>query len=301
MATQVLITGGSGLVGQRLSQMLLERGYGVSWLSRQAAQKGKVKTYRWDVQRQYIDPEALQNVQYIVHLAGAGVADGRWTEERKKLILESRTQSTRLLANALQKQAHSVRAFVGASAIGLYGAHTGNVLVGEGFPPANDFLAQVVRQWEAETDRIADRLRTVKIRIGVVLSAQGGALPQMALPVRLFAGAPLGSGKQWVSWIHIDDLCRMFIKAIEDEQMHGAYNGVAPQPLTNQQLTRAIGQVLHRPVWPLHVPAFALNLALGEMATVVLGGSRVSSKKIEEAGFAFQFPDAMSALNNLIG
>jgi len=300
MAQNVLITGGTGLVGQRLAELLRQKGYTISLLSREKRPQVGASVYQWDA-KQRIDPEAIATADHIVHLAGAGVAEKRWTTARKKIILESRTLSTRLLALQLAQVPNQVRSFVSASAIGLYGLDTGDRWLDENAPPSADFLANVVRDWEAEVDHIAELgYRTVKIRIGIVLSANGGALEKMAQPIRLFTGAPLGSGRQWMSWIHLDDLCRILILAIEEATMRGSYNGVGPHPATNETLTRAIAEVLHRPVLPLNVPNFALHLLLGEMAAIVTGGNRVSAQKLVATGFQFQYPDLMAALRNLL-
>ena len=303
MSKNVLITGGSGMVGTRLSELLLEQGYTVSHLSRSPGDDSSpVIIYLWDIKQQYINPAALPQADYIVHLAGAGVADQRWTEKRKQVILDSRVQSTHLLHDAIVKQDPStIKAFVSASAIGIYGVDTGDTWLTEDSPAANDFLADVVVQWEAAVDTIqALGIRTVKYRIGIVLSDQGGALSPIAQTVRWGVGAPLGSGQQYMSWIHIDDLCRLFIYALEHDTLAGTYNAVGPQPITNRQLTQATAQALHRPLWLPNVPPFALKLALGELSSAVLGGSRVSSQKIEDAGFRHKFNKIEVALADLL-
>lgn len=296
----ILITGGSGLIGTALTELLLSRGYSVSHLSRSKGQPGKVNSYRWDIGRQEIDPEAIRNANAIVHLAGANLGEKRWTEQRKKEILESRTRSTRLLHDALKKLPNTVDTFVTASAVGYYGTDNEKVFT-ETDPPGKDFLADVTRQWENEADRIAHPgLRVVKLRTGVVLSPAGGALEKMALPVKFFAGAPLGSGRQFVSWIHIMDLCSIYVKALEDESLQGIYNAVAPEVVTNREFTRAIGKALNRPVFLPPVPAFALKMVLGEMAGMVLEGACVSGERIQRAGYTFQYPVLKQALADLL-
>ena len=291
------------MVGTRLSELLLEQGYTVSHLSRSPGDDASpITTYLWDIQQKYINPEAIPRADYIVHLAGAGVADQRWTDQRKQVILNSRIESTRLLHDTLAEQGSSnVKAFVSASAIGVYGTDTGDTLLTEESPAARDFLAEVVVQWEAAVDTIqALGIRTVKHRIGIVLSNQGGALSPVARTVRWGVGAPLGSGEQYMSWIHIDDLCRLFIHALENDSLAGVYNAVGPQPVTNRELTQATARVLHRPLWLPNVPAFALKAALGELSSVVLGGNRVSSQKIEDAGFEHKFNKIEVALADLL-
>lgn len=303
MSNHVLITGGSGLVGSRLTELLRAQDYTVSHLSRSPAKPSStVPTYQWDIKKQSIDPQALADADYVVHLAGAGVADQRWTNERKQVILNSRTESTKLLRDAIAQAGPStIKAFVSASAIGIYGADTGDVLLTEESPPADDFLANVVVDWETAVDTIeALGVRTVKCRIGIVLSPDSGALPPIARTVRWGVGAPLGSGEQYLSWIHIDDLCRLFIYALENNKVAGVYNAVGPQPVTNQQLTQAVARVMRRPLWLPNVPGFALKLALGELASAVLGGNRVSSRKIEDAGFRYKFDKLEVALADLL-
>jgi uncharacterized protein len=300
---KVVITGGSGLVGKHLTLLLQQSGYEVCWLSRTAAPATphRPKAYRWSVEEGYIDPEAITTADYIVHLAGAGVAEKRWTPQRKEEILKSRTDSTRLLAHYLGETPHTVKAVVMASAIGLYGFDTGEALIDESQSPATDFLASVVHAWEHEAQAIeALGIRLVRLRIGIVLSDKGGALVELARPVRWGAGAALGTGKQWMSWVHIDDLCQMFIYALQEESLRGAYNAVAPQPLTNRDFTQEVAKVLGRPLLLPAVPAFAMRLLLGEMAQIVLGGNKISSSKIEKAGYKFQFTSAAKALRDLL-
>lgn len=297
---RILITGASGLIGKTLTQALLGKGYDVRHLSRNKKNEG-IPTYIWDVQSGMIDQEALKGSDVIIHLAGENVASQRWTAQRKKEILESRTRSTRLLFNALKSTNHAVSTFVSASAVGYYGFQGDHVFF-ESHPPGNDFLAKVVKAWEDEAVHIESLgVRTVRLRIGVVLSNKGGALVPIVKSVKAMVGAPLGTGSQWMSWIHIDDLCEMFIKAIEDPNMAGAYNAVAPNPVTNRTLTQAVGEVLGKPLLLPNVPAFVLKAMFGEMSEIVLNGSRVSSAKVEQAGFTFKFPDIHEALRDLLG
>ena len=300
MSNNILITGASGLVGKELTELLLSRNHTVSHLGR-SVKKGSVPSYRWDIEKKYIDPKALEGIDTIIHLAGAGVADKRWSSEWKKEILESRTHSSRLLFETLKQNKHQVKTFISASAIGIYGFTLSDKLYTEESEQGNDFLAQVVQAWEQEVDRVQTLdIRVVKIRIGIVLSEKGGALEQMTKPVKLFAGSPLASGKQYMSWIHIDDLCGIFAKAVEDNTMNGAYNGVAPYAVTNEAITKAIAQVLHRPMWAPNVPEFVLKIVVGEMANIVINGSNVSSRKIEDAGYRFKFIELTKALQNLL-
>src|SRR5258708_33984710 len=223
MSKKILITGASGMIGAQLTEMLLAKNYSVAHLGRK--KKGNVPSFVWDVSNGVIDKDALQQTDTIIHLAGANVASSRWTEGRKKEILESRVKSTALLFQTLKNNRHTIQTFISASAIGYYGFGEENKIFTEEDNPGNDFLAQVTRQWEEAADRFATLgIRTVKIRTGIVLSKKGGALEKMVKPIKFGIGSPLGSGKQFISWIHIDDLCGIFLKAIEDEKMSGTYN-----------------------------------------------------------------------------
>ena len=296
---RVLITGGSGLIGSRLTRFLLERGHTVSHLTRSAKANG-VPSFIWDVDRRYIDPHALRSQDAVIHLAGTGVADDRWTVKRKVEIRRSRVDSARLLADAINKSPNSIQTLVSISGIGYYG-YSDTRLFNEKSPPAKDFLAMVCQEWEEQTRLVLKpETRVIVLRTGVVLSKNGGALKELAKPVRYFIGAPLGKGTQIMSWIHIDDLCGIFLKAIDDPQMVGVYNAVTPNPVTNRQMTKAIGKVLGRPIVIPAVASFVLKLFLGEMAEMVLEGSRVSSKRISDAGYAFRFAALEDALRDLL-
>jgi len=292
----ILLTGASGLVGTYLTDMLVKMGYSVRHLGR-SKKSGPIQSFVWDINKGYIEDGALVAVDTIIHLAGAGIADKPWTFKRKQEILESRTKSTALLFEVLGKTQHSVKRFISASAIGYYGFALGDGVFTEESDSGEGFLADVVKQWEHEVDKIQSlNIRTVKIRIGIVLSAEGGALKEIAQPVRWGVGAPLGTGKQFMSWIHIEDLCRMFIHAVENESMHGAYNAVTPTPATNRELTRGIAKALKRPLLLPPVPGFVLKIMLGEMADLVLYGSKISSEKIQQTGFTYTYADLDKAI-----
>ncbi|MEJ8802871.1 TIGR01777 family oxidoreductase [Pontibacter sp. H249] len=298
MPGKILITGGSGLIGMRLSEMLIDLGYEVAHLSRNPNKVSSYKTFKWDVDSGYIDDNAISYADYIINLAGASVADEKWTEERKKEIKNSRVDSIKLLHKCLDSTQNHVKGFISASAIGIYG-DSGDRLVSEESTYADDFLAEVCKAWEEAAWQMRDlHLRTVIFRMGIVLSKKGGALPQMAKPVKLMAGAPLGSGKQYMSWIHIDDACRLFIKAIEDTQYEGVYNAVAPHPVTNEEFTKELAEIMHKPLVLPNVPAFALNLMMGEMSEVVLASQRVSANKVLQTGFTFEFNYLEEALES---
>lgn len=303
----ILITGGTGTIGRRLTQLLQEKGYSVSLLTSSGKSLPGVTSYAWNVKTGQIDAQAIATADAVVHLAGAGIADERWTDARKREILESRTESTALLVKTLRETPNRVRTFVSSSAIGYYGGDTGDRLMTESSPAGSDFLAQVTRAWERSVEEISKiridgvAIRTVRIRTGVVLTMAGGALPKLVQPIKLGAGAPIGSGQQYMSWIHVDDLCRIFIQALETESWQGAYNSVAPNPVTNEDLTRQIAQVLNRPLILPKIPAFAIKLAFGELAVTVLGSSLVLNKRIDnETTFQYKFPKLKEALEDLL-
>jgi uncharacterized protein (TIGR01777 family) len=300
MSQKVLITGGTGMIGTRLAELLIDAGYEVALLSRQGS-SSHYQTFRWDPRHDTLDPAAIRYADYIINLAGSSVSDGKWTEERKRDIMESRLDGTTLLANELAKGQHHVRAFLSASAIGIYG-DSGDKLVNEEMPPsapADDFLADVSQKWEHAAQQVAGLgIRTIIARIGIVLSTEGGALPQMARPIKLMAGAALGTGKQFMSWIHLDDLCRLLIQMLDEPQWRGTYNAVSPNPVTNQTFTETLADVMHRPLVLPKVPAFALSLVMGEMSEIVLASQRVSAEKVLNEGFTFEYPNLKAALES---
>jgi uncharacterized protein (TIGR01777 family) len=315
MAT-VMITGGTGMIGSHLSEMLADNGYNVIILSRNPQEtaretdfhtrkglfrnNGNIYYSRWDIDKQYIDPSAIANADYIVHLAGAGVADKRWTEERKKEIVESRTQSSALLVKALREHSNKVRAVISASAIGWYGPDKGKPFE-ETDPHSNDFLGETCFKWEQSISPVTELgIRLVKLRTGIVLSSEGGALKEFRKPLRVGAATILGNGNQVISWIHVMDLCRLFMFAIDEEEMSGVYNAVAPHPATNRELTMTLARhITNSRHYTLKVPEFALKIALGEMSVEVLKSATVSSKKIQQAGFNFDFPTLEKAIDDL--
>ena len=294
---KILIAGGSGLIGGMLSEHFSAHGYTVNILSRQEGQRKNI--FFWNPAKEIIDDEALRDVSVIINLGGASLADGRWTAKRKQEIVNSRIQSTDFLLHKLKSTEHSVKTFISASAVGFYGSR-GDEWIDETFPAGKDFLAACCSYWEESALKItALGIRTTIFRIGIVLSKKGGALPLLARPVKLFAGAPLGSGRQFISWIHQADLCMMFLKAAEDKMINGIYNAASPEPLTNREFTKTLSRVLHRPFFLPPVPVFLLNLILGEQAITVTGGQRVSCKKILDQNFSFTYPRLEGALSEL--
>lgn len=293
----VLITGGSGLIGSVLKPMLEEAGYEVRLLSRT---KKNEKSFLWDVEKNFIDQKAILNTHHLIHLAGSGIADKAWTEERKKEIVDSRVDSTTLLLRSFQQHQIELKTVVAASAIGYYGTITSEHIYTETDKPGEGFLAETCVQWEHSTstlETICDRL--IQLRIGVVLDKNGGALKKMAQPVHFYAGATIGSGKQYMPWIHVKDLCSLILFSLKNEKIKGVYNAVSSEHINNENFTHAIGKALHKPILLPAVPSFVLKPILGEMSTMVLEGSRVSNQKIKDAGFKFKFDNIHEALKDI--
>lgn len=302
MSRNVCITGGTGMVGSALRKLLFQQGYTLTVLSRSKQTLGHASVFTWDVGEQQLEEGALDSADYIVHLAGANLGSKRWTDQRKKEIRDSRVNSTRLLHDQLARADKKPESLIAASAIGIYGYNTGGILVDEErVKPGDDFVATIAREWEEEVLKIGDLgIRIVILRAGMVLSMEDGALPRLVAPVKLGVGAPVGSGDQYISWIHIDDLCRLYLFAMENRGISGIYNAVSPQPETNTDFTREIAKTLNKPFFMPDIPSFVLRILFGEMASMVLGGNRVSSKKIEGMGFEFKYPDLGHALEDLL-
>lgn len=294
MAT-ILVTGGTGLVGKALTRALTAKGHDCIIMSRNPGPgKNGIRYAVWDPAAGIIDQQALQEADFIIHLAGAGVADKRWSIARKKEILDSRVQSGELLVKKLATIPHKVKAVISASAIGWYGADP--VIPNphpftEEYPADKAFLGDTCRQWEESLHPLtAMNIRLVKFRIGIVLSREGGALKEFLKPLRFGIAAVLGKGNQVVSWIHLDDLVNLFIYAIGNEQLSGTYNATAPQPVSNRELTLALAKARKRFYIPVTVPSFVLKIMMGEMSIEVLKSATVSSAKISQAGFTFLYP-----------
>lgn len=305
MAT-ILITGGTGLIGRALTKELTEQGENIIILTRNKknnAGNRQIRYATWNVAEGKIELQAIQQADYIVHLAGANVGEGRWTEKRKKEIVESRTQSAGLLVKALNEIPNKVKAVVSASAIGWYGPDP--VVPNprpftETDPADNAFLGATCRQWEESIEPVAALgKRLVKLRLGIVLSEEGGAYAEFKKPLQLGAATILGSGKQVVSWIHVADAARLFLFALKNEKLSGTYNAVAPRPVTNRHLIMAMAKAKGGVAIPMKVPGFALKAMLGEMSIEVLKSATVSSRKMEEAGYQFLFPTIEAACLNL--
>lgn len=297
----VLITGGSGLVGRHLSRKLKDKNYNVVVLSRSPEKSADIKSYFWDPEKDEIDHTAITEADYIIHLAGAGIGDKRWTASRRKDIIDSRVKTADLIFRAVRDTGRKVNAFITISGSNYYGTLTSEKIFRETDTPADDFPGEVCRLWEEAADRFSETgSRVVKIRSGIVLAQNGGVLSRILTPVRLGIGSPIGSGNQWVPWIHIDDLCNIFVKAIEDQNMMGAYNAAAPQDITNRDLMRSLAHQLGKPFWFPAIPSFIMKMMFGKMSDILLEGSRISSEKIQSAGFDFKFPKLKTALQDFL-
>lgn len=301
---RILISGGSGLVGRALARELEVAGHRCAILSR-APQRSPgtsdaVGVCPWDARS--VEPllELMKSSDAVVHLAGENIGAGRWTRSRKKRIRDSRVDSSQAIVAAMLETDSPPAVLIQASAVGFYGPRGGEE-VSEDAPAGDDFLAILCRDWEKASERVsAVGVRRAVIRSGLVLSSSGGVLPRMALPFRLFLGGPAGSGRQWIPWIHIADEAAAIRFLLENGRAEGAFNLTAPQPVTNREFSRSLGEVLHRPSL-LPAPAFALRGVLGEMADLVLTGQRAVPRRLLELGFRFRFPELEPALEDLLG
>lgn len=293
---KILISGGSGLVGSHLTKKLIKKGYSVNILSRNPGEKDGVKSFKWDVKNGKIDKDAFKGVTGIIHLAGAGIADKRWTNKRKRIIINSRVDSANLLYTSAKKAGLQLNTFISASGINYYGAETTSNIYVETDLPSNDFIGECCVKWEAAADQFSDLTRVVKLRTGVVLAKNGGALDRMVKPIKMGIGSPLGNGQQYMPYIHINDLCDLYIYALENEHVRGVYNACNGDHLTNIELTDALAHEFKKSLWAPKVPAVALKLLFGEMSKIILYGSRASSDKVKSTGFEFQFQNIHQAL-----
>ncbi|MCJ7448130.1 MAG: TIGR01777 family oxidoreductase [Bacteroidales bacterium] len=299
--SKVLITGGSGLVGRYLTSVLLAEGFKVSHLSRKQDQFGRVRVYRWDPARHIIDPLIFEGIDYIIHLAGANIGEKRWTQKRKKEIINSRVESARLFFKIIEDNRIRLKAFISASATGYYGQVTSDKIFNEDDLSAEDFLGNTCRLWEDTADKFKNiGIRTVKIRTAVVLEKNESALGRLLLPASLGIFPRLGNGRQYMPWIHIKDLCNIYLKAMLDEKMEGAYNAAAPHHVSYHYFMKTLAQVIKKPFFHPPVPALVLRTLMGEMSDLVLKGSRISPDKIIKAGYQFTFDNLHDALREII-
>ena len=298
----VIITGGTGLVGTALTRLLLERGYKVIILSRHPEKgRNKAVTYaQWNIEAQTIDAAAIQQADYIVHLAGANVGEKRWTAARKQEIVESRTKSSDLIFTALQTIPNKIKKVISASATGYYGEFKEHIFT-ETDAAATDYLADTTVAWEQSISKVTSLDKKLVIfRTGVILSKDGGALKEFYKPLRFGFATVLGSGDQFISWIHIHDIERLYFNAIVNDKLTGTYNAVSPNPVTNRELILAMARhAKGHSFMTTYVPAFALKLALGEMSEEVLKSVKASSAKIQQTGFQFSYPRINEAMEQL--
>jgi len=292
MMATILITGGTGMVGKLLAEKLTDKKYTVRVLTRSPKKENE---FAWDISNNFIDEDVFLNLDYIIHLAGAGIADKRWTPKRKQEIIDSRTKSTGLIFQKIKELDIQLKGVISASAVGYYGAITSNKKFTESDSPAKDFLGNVCHLWEKSVlDFEEIGIPTTIFRIGIVLSNKGGALEKMKTPII----TPIASGKQYLPWIHIDDLTNMFVYSIE-KKLKGMYNAVAPEEQTSYSFSKLLAKKTKKLFLPIGVPTFLLKLIFGEMSIILTTGSRVSSKKIVENGFTFKYKNLEKSLDHL--
>jgi uncharacterized protein len=297
----VLITGGSGLIGRHLTSLLLPEGYNVSYLSRQSDKFGKVRVFHWDPEKGILDPAVFEGIDCIVHLAGANIGENRWTEKRKAEIVNSRVDSAKLLFKVIRDNDIKLKSFISASAVGYYGSITSDKIFSEEDSPGTDFLGSTCRKWEEGADLFQNNgIRTVKIRTAVVLEKNDSALSKLMMPAKFGFLVQTGNGRQYMPWIHIDDLCNVYLKAIQDINMNGSFNAVSPQHITHIEFVKTLALVMGKPLFPLNVPPFFIRAVLGEMSDVVLKGSRISSAKLISSGYKFIYPEVEISLKNVL-
>ena len=296
---KICITGGSGLIGSHLTKFLLAEGYEVVHLSRNKNSKGRVKVYLWDYKKGHIESDALKNCHHLIHLAGAGIAEERWTFKRKKVLIESRVDSSAFLCQYIKENKIPIKTYITSSGINLY-SDQNDIVHDESSPAGEEFLSKLVYHWEKASFELNDYCNVAQVRTSVVLDKHGGALKKISDLVKLHLGSPVGSGKQWIPWIHHSDLCGIFLHIIRQE-LNGPFNAVADQHVNNAQFTRTIAKVLNKKMILPKVPAAMITAAYGEMGSVVLQGVRASNQKIKASGFQFKYENLETALNDIYG
>lgn len=297
---KILISGGSGMIGRAVSELLLKGGHEVRWLSRGEGNSHGIRKFRWDPENNTIDARAFDGVNHLIHLAGAGIADHRWTAAYKKKIIQSRIKSAELLFNTLVRNGVKIDSLVGASAVGLYGAGSGGHVYTESDPPGNDFLSKVCVEWENSYQSFSEAgIRVAVIRTGIVLSQHGGAYKKLKPLFSKGLGAVVGNGNQAFPWIHIHDLAALYCEALFSENYRGAYNATAAEQVNNREFSLALAKSFRKPLILPAVPAFLLKLALGELSTTLLTGEKISNQKLLDTNFKFKFPGLTAALKDL--
>lgn len=296
---KVLITGGSGLIGRNLTSQLLNREIEVVHLTRSKNSRSSVKTFEWDWKKGKIDEKCFDGITHIVHLAGAPIDEKAWTMKRKHELVDSRVETAKLLYNKVNELDLNIEAFVSASGVGYYGAITDNKLFSETDEPFHDFIAKCCVYWEKAADQFKNKSRVVKLRTGIVLDKQQGAFPKMSGLMKIGFGSALSKGKQWMPWVSIDDIVRLYIFALQNKSIDGVYNAVANNT-TNLEFTKTLASAMHKRLWMPNVPAFVLKGIYGELADILLEGSRIDNTKIKNAGFIFEDNDLQQTLEKLI-
>lgn len=297
---KILITGGSGLVGKAISELLLNKGHEPIWLSRQSGTYNGIKKYKWDISKKYIDENAFDGVESIIHLAGIGIADKRWSNDYKQQIINSRVKSSELLFETISKNKLPIKTLIGGSAIGYYGAMQSEKLFTEKDEPGLDFLAESCVLWEKSYQPFINAdIRTAIIRTGVVLSKHGGAYVKMAPAFKYGFGAGLATGKQFFPWIHINDVAGIFVHTLFNVNTNGIYNAVGSELINNNDFSKQLANSFNKPFFLPNVPKWALKLAMGEGAMMVTEGLKISNQKIKESGYNFEFTYVEKALKNL--
>jgi len=298
----VLITGGSGMLGNYLTSFLQQNNYTVHWLSRKKIESSshQLKIFQWDVEKQFIDISVFENVDYIIHLAGAGIADKPWTEEYKKVIIHSRVDSAKLLIKYIVENSLPIKKFIGASAVGIYGMKIDEQEYTEESAYGNDFLADVCKQWEREYLPLIDQnYPCAVLRIGLILSHTGGLYKQLVPIFKWGLGSALGSGKQYMPWIHIEDLCNMILYLMEHSEITGTFNATSGEYINNYDFSKKLAKSLNAPFFLPNIPEFLLYLIFGDQYKMLTTGLKISNQKIKEKGFHFKFENLDDALQDL--
>lgn len=297
----VLIAGGTGFIGKKIANILIQNGYEVRILSRKKNLANPNNSFVWDVEKSQIDLHAFKDIDHIINLSGANIGEKRWTKNRKELILNSRIDSTKLLFDYIKKLQIPLKTFVSASAVGYYGSIISEQILSESNPFIDDFLGNVCHQWEQEALKFNElNIRTIIIRTGIVFAKNEGAFQKIVQPIKMGFGAVLGSGKQYLPWIHEEDIAQIYVNAITNPNFNGVINAVAPQHINNRELTHKIAEKLGKKIFLPSIPSFILQLILGEMSQLVLTGSRVSSEKLKEIGYKFHFETIDKTLDDLL-